>query len=331
VPGKLTVGEWLLGEWLESRQNADISPNTLDTDRTVVESWIVPHVGGILLQRLSARDLDRLYKALRESGGRGGRPLRGKSVRNAHTTLHKALSDAVRREHLVVNPADAVDPPARDDSVERTAWTAAEVRAFLTVAGDDRLHAIWRLALATGLRRGELLGLTWDDIGQGSVHVRRQVLLRPRAVQGARRLFVRSTLKNRRARRVRLDEQTGAELRRWEVQQGAEKLAFGPAWHVDGGLGLERAIVTEADGTVVHPDTLLGRWKRLVKRAGVPAIPLHGARHSYAELALSSGVRLDVVSRTLGHSSSAFAADQYSHDNDEAATGAAEIVGRALR
>jgi integrase len=117
----------------------------------------------------------------------------------------------------------------------------------------------------------------------------------------------------------------------WEVQQGVEKLAFGPAWHVDGGLGLERAIVTEADGTVVHPDTLLGRWKRLVKVAGVPVIPLHGARHSYAELALSSGVRLDVVSRTLGHSSSGFTADQYSHDNDEAATEAAEIVGRALR
>jgi len=106
-----------------------------------------------------------------------------------------------------------------------------------------------------------------------------------------------------------------------------------PSWarHADGGLGLERAIVTEADGTVVHPDTLLGRWKRLVKRAGVPAIPLHGARHSYAELALSSGVRLDVVSRTLGHSTSAFTADQYAHDNEEAAIEAAETVGRALQ
>jgi integrase len=332
APGKLTVGEWLLGEWLESRQNADISPNTLDTDRTVVESWIVPRIGGISLQRLSARDLDRLYKTLRESGGRGGRPLRGKSVRNAHTTLHKALSDAVRRGHLAVNPVDAVDPPARDDSVERTAWTAAEVRVFLDVAAGDRLSAVWRLALTTGLRRGELLGLTWDDTDEQSVHVRRQVLLRPRAVEGTRRLFVRSTLKNRRARRVRLDEQTGAELHRWKATQSAERLAFGPAWKTDGGLGVQADwIVTEADGTVVHPDTLLGRWKRLVRMAGVPAIPLHGARHSYAELALSSGVRLDVVSRTLGHSSSAFTADQYSHDSDEAAADAADRIGAVLR
>ena len=154
---------------------------------------------------------------------------------------------------------------------------------------------------------------------------------RPRAVEGARRLFVRETLKNRRARRVRLDEQTASELRRWRLEQAAERLAFGPPWKTDGGLGVEAAWnVTEADGALVHPDTLLGRWKRLVKMAGVPTIPLHGARHSYAEIALSAGIRLDVVSRTLGHSSSAFTADQYSHDSDAAAAEAAELIARTI-
>lgn len=89
--------------------------------------------------------------------------------------------------------------------------------------------------------------------------------------------------------------------------------------------------MTEADGAVVHPDTLLGRWKRLVRTAGVTEIGLHGARHSYAELALGAGVRLDVVCRTLGHASAAFTADQYAHDNNDAAAEAAEIVGRTLR
>jgi integrase len=177
APAKLTVGGYLHEEWLPSRDNADLSATTRDTDRTVVEAWIVPHIGEIPLQRLSARDLDELYRTLRERGGRGGRPLRGKSVRNVHTTLHKALGDAVRRGHLPVNPVLAVDAPARDDSVERTAWTREEVRAFLEVAAADRLHAVWRLALATGLRRGELLGLTWDDVQDGSIHVRRQVLV----------------------------------------------------------------------------------------------------------------------------------------------------------
>jgi hypothetical protein len=95
--------------------------DTRDVDRTIVEAWILPHIGDVELQELSARDLDRLYRTLRERGGRGGKLLRGKSVRNVHGTLSKALGDAVRREHLVVNPILAVDPPARDDSIERVA------------------------------------------------------------------------------------------------------------------------------------------------------------------------------------------------------------------
>jgi hypothetical protein len=109
TPAKLTLGAYLLGEWLPSRETADLSETTRDTDRTVVEAWLVPWIGEVPLQKLSARDLDRLYRELRARGGRNGRPLRGKSVRNAHVTLHKALHDAVRRGHLLVNVADAVD------------------------------------------------------------------------------------------------------------------------------------------------------------------------------------------------------------------------------
>jgi integrase len=332
-PSELTVADYLLGEWLPSRDNADISATTRDTDRTVVESWIVPHVGDVVLQKLSAQHLDTLYRTLRERGGRGGRPLRGKSVRNAHVTLSKALGDAVRRGHLTVNPILAVDPPARDDSVERTAWTPNEVRRFLETAEADRLAGVWRLALATGLRRAELLGLDWDaiDLDTLSVVVARQVLVRPRAVRGAPRVFIRETTKTRRRRRVRFDAATGAALRRWKAAQAKDRLAFGGAWKMDGGLGLEVPwVVTEPNGYVVNPETLLGRWKRLVTVAGVTLISLHGARHSYAELALSAGVRLDVVSRQLGHASISTTANTYTHDSDAAATEAAEIVGRML-
>ncbi len=202
-PAKLTVAGYLLDEWLPSRETADLSETTRDTDRTVVEAWVVPWIGEVPLQRLSPRDLDRLYRELRTRGGRGGRPLSGKTARNVHVTVHKALHDAVRRGHVLANVADAVDPPAAVDSVERTAWTRDEVRRFLEVAAGDRLHAVWRLAIATGLRRGELSGTTWDDVDEGAVHIRRQVLVRPRTVQGQRRVYVRQTLKNRRARRVR--------------------------------------------------------------------------------------------------------------------------------
>ena len=86
----------------------------------------------------------------------------------------------------------------------------------------------------------------------------------------------------------------------------------------------------EADGAVTHPDTLLRRWKALVKSAGVTPIGLHGGRHTYAELALACGVRLDVVSRQLGHSSIATTGNSYLHDTDGSATGAAEKLGGIL-
>jgi integrase len=325
APSLTTLGDYLLGEWLESRQTADISPNSRDVERTIAEAWIAPYIGGISLQRLRPRDIDGLYRRLRDQ------PLRGKSIRNAHALLSKALSDAVRRGYLASSPMLGVDPPARDDSVERTAWSGDEVRAFLAVAADDRLHGVWRLALMTGLRRGELLGLTWDAVEDLSLTVARQVLLRPRATSGTPRVYVRETTKTRRIRRVRFDEVTGSALRQWKAVQSEDRLAFGPAWRPDGGLGIEAPwIVTEPSGHVVHPDTLLRRWKVLVKAAGVTPIGLHGARHSYAELALAAGIRLDIVSRQLGHASIPTTANIYTHDNDLAAADAATALGRAL-
>jgi integrase len=329
-PSRMTVRQYLIDEWLPARQNADLSEGTRDVEIITVTAWILPHIGDLPLQRLAARDLDRLYATLRASGGRGGRPLRGKSVRNAHAVFTKALGDAVRRGHLLANPAATVDPPARDDSVERSAWTLPQLRTFLEAAGDDRLGGVWRLALATGVRRGELLGLAWSDVDDSSIAVARQVLVRPLAT-GVPRLYVRSTTKSRRPRRVRFDAATATALAAWKARQSKERLAFGPLWKVDGGLGIvAQWIVTEPDGAVVHPDTLLGRWKRLVTAAGVPPIGLHGARHTYAELALRSGARLDVVSRQLGHASISTTADFYLHDNGEAASDAAALMGELM-
>jgi integrase len=205
------------------------------------------------------------------------------------------------------------------------------VRRFLEVSADDRLGAIWRLALATGLRRGELLGLQWDDFEEGAVTVSRQVLVRPRPVHDTPRVYIRETTKSRRRRKVRFDEATAAALRRWRRDQAEERLAFGAAWRTDGRLGVEASwIVTEPNGEVIHPDTLLARWKRLAGTVGVPPIPLHGARHSFAELALGAGVRLDVVSRQLGHASISTTGNIYLHDSEQAAAEAAEKVASVI-
>ena len=152
-------------------------------------------------------------------------------------------------------------------------------------------------------------------------------MLRPRS----RFPYIRETTKTRRARKVRFDAATEAALRRWKVEQAKEQLIFGGAWKDTGGLGVEAPwVVTEPDGVVIHTDTLTRRFRRLARAAGVPEIPLHGLRHSYAELALGAGVRLDVVSRQLGHSSIATTGNIYTHDTDEAAAEAAEKVAGVI-
>jgi integrase len=329
-PQRTTLRAYLVDEWLPSRLTADISENTRDVEQLIVRSWILPHLGDLPLQRITPNDVDRLYRTLRERGGRGGKGLSGKSVRNCHAVLRKALGDAIRRGHILANPVAAVDPPAADDSHERAAWTASETRRFLDVASSDRLAAIWRLLLASGLRRGELIGLSWSDIAEDVVTVRRQMLVRPDPAWNEPRVYLRPTTKNRKARRVRIDGATVTALRRWKAEQNTERLAFGSDWIPDGGVGLADPIVTEPDGRSIHPATLLARWKVLVSRAGVRPIPIHAARHTYGELAISSGVRLDVLSRQLGHSSVAVTGDIYLHDSDEAATDAAAKVGAIL-
>lgn len=162
------------------------------------------------------------------------------------------------------------------------------------------------------------------------VLVRREVLLRPRSVPNARRLYVRETTKTRRRRAVRFDRATAAAVRTWKADQATERLAFGPAWRADGGLGIGASwVVTEPDGAVIHPDTLLGRWKRAVANAGVPEITIQEARHSYAEVALQAGARLDVVQRQLGHASIATTA-RYPHETAAPAADVADLVGTLL-
>jgi integrase len=329
-PERVTVRDYMEGEWLPSRLTADISENTRDVERLIVTSWILPHVGDMPLQKLTPRAIDALYRTLQERGGRGDKGLSGKSCSNAHGVLSKALGDAVRRGHLLANPCAAVDPPAADDTHERQAWNADEARRFLGAASSDRLSAVWRLLLSTGLRRGELLGLSWEDLDDESVTVRRQVLLRPNPAWNDPRVYLRPTTKSRKVRRVGVDPGTVAALRRWKAEQNRERLAFGSDWIIDGGVGLPDPIVTEPDGRIIHPATLLARWKALVTTAGVQPIPLHSARHTFAEIAISSGVRIDVLSRALGHSSVAITGDIYLHGNDEAAREAARKIADAL-
>jgi integrase len=333
APNRLKVAD-VLTEWLRAREaSGKIAPSTLESYAWAVRAWIAPRIGDIPVQKLSPGDLERLYAELRRNGGRGGRPLAAKTVRNVHLVMSKALNDAVRRGHVAMNVASLAESPAGGHRTEREAWTITEARSFLRVAEADRIGAVWRLMLSTGLRRGEGLGLTWDDVDleARSVRVRRQVLLRGKSAATEARLYVRDTTKGRRPRTIRFDEATRDALKTWKAAQSADRLAFGPAWRSDGGLGHEAPwLVTEPNGKVVHPDTLHDRFVRLVKAAGIRRLVLHGTRHSFATIALAAGVRPDVVSRALGHATVGFTLDVYVHPSGEEELAAADVMGAAF-
>ena len=265
---------------------------------------ILEVLGDVGLQKLTATDWHRLDDVMI------GRRLSGKYRRNVRASLRKALSDAEKLGYVLRNVIALTEPPSIDDSMRREAFTIDEVRALLAV--DDRLHTIWRLFFEAGARRGEITGLTDDDVDGSRIAIRRQVLVHPSRTWDQDRVYVRQATKSRRDRVVVVNDGMADELRRWKAQRARERLAFGPAYQ-DGGW-----ICAEPDGSRIAPDTMSSRSAALERRAGVPLRGLHAYRHTHATLALAAGTRLDVVSRQLGHSSIAITADVYGHPDDKA-------------
>jgi integrase len=304
-PSRLTLGAFLTEQWLPTVRAA-IRPTTWTTYRIYAEAHVLPPLGHVPLQALTAAHLNRLYADLAEHGRRDGRGgLKPKSVRHVHVLLHKALSDAVRWGLVARNVADAADPP-RAPRQERAVWSAEELRTFLGVTSGHRLAAMWLLFATTGMRRSELLGLPWRavdlDASPGRLAVVQAVV-----VVNRQPVMVAEAKTATSLRQLAIDPHTVAALKAHRLRQLEERLAWGPAW-TDTGL-----VFTREDGQVLHPEHVTKRFARLVRDAGLPPITLHGVRHSYATAALAAGEPLKVVSERLGHASTSITANLYQH------------------
>jgi integrase len=304
-PSRLTLGAFLTEQWLPTVR-ATVRPNTWATYRIYAEAHVLPALGNVPLQALTAGHLNRLYIDLARHGRRDGRGgLKPKSVRHVHVLLHKALSDAVRWGHVIRNIADAADPP-RVPRQARGVWSAEELRTFLASTREDRLAAMWLLFATTGMRRSELLGLPWRAVDLEAPPARLAVV-QAVVVVDKQPVVVAEAKTASSHRQLALDPFTAAALRAHRVRQLEERLAWGPAW-VDTGL-----VFTREDGQVLHPEHVTKRFARLVRDASLPPITLHGVRHSYATTALAAGEPLKVVSERLGHASTSITANLYQH------------------
>ena len=310
--------EYLTKEWLPAIEHT-IRPTTYRSYVAHVECHILPALGSVQLQKLSPAQINALYAKLGRSGKRNGQGLTALSVRHVHAVLHRALKDAVRWGELARNPADLADPPrVAAHGHELRTWSAEQLAAFLNSRRDDRLYALWHTLAMTGLRRGEALGLRWEDVDleAGRLAVRRAL------VPSGREVLVSEPKTARGRRVVALDPETVAVLkgqaaRQLEVQQACT------AW-TDTGL-----VFTGEDGEPLHPEVVSRCFRKAVKEAMLPVIRLHDLRHTHATLALRAGIHPKVVSERLGHATVAITLDTYSprHPGDAGRGGGAGSRG----
>jgi integrase len=300
-PSGVALGDYLRKEWLPSLEAQDLSPNTVTVYTTQVEQRIAPKIGDVPLQRLTARHVTALAVHLATKDGPRGHTLSPATRRQALSVLSMALNAAVRAGYLRANPAIGVKRP-KVSAKEMSSWSAEELAKFLTSTRHDRLYPLWRFLSHTGFRKGEALGLRWEDLDlvAGTVTLRRQ-----RTKAGSFKVCERR-LKAGNPRTIDLDPGTVAALRSWKAKQNRERLEWGKAWTATG------HVFTREDGQPWHPDLVYDKFVKACTAAEVPQIRVHDLRHTVASLAIPAGVPLKVIQERFGHSSRTMT-DLYSH------------------
>lgn len=277
--------------WLEDSAKPTIRASTYDTYEAAIRLHINTRIGGTQLRKLTPGHITGLLADLERNG------------KSLHTrvrvfaVLHRAFDQAVKWGLMPRNICDAVDKPKAPRS-EVTAWNEVEAATFLKEAEGNRLHALYVLALTTGLRQGEMLGLKWGDIDlkEGSLSVRRTLLER----KGKHAFGEPKTAKGR--RKVDLPKMAVEALKQHRVKMMAE------------GHRASQLVFCDTEGNPLRKSNLTRRsFQKLMEDAEVPRIRFHDLRHTAATLLLSQGVHPKVVQERLGHSQISVTLDTYSH------------------
>ena len=354
-PSKLTLGEYLRKMWLPSLEAGVIRRTTLVSYRVHVENHLTPRLGTTTLQNLNRQVIGAHYAWLAKEGrtprrkpkeekpaevkldanGNPKRPRKTRSdkkvkpvpvvntalspttVRRVHATLHRALRDAVRDNLLPRNPADNVEfPKAVRQDPKLAAWDSDQLEAFLESTEGDRLRPLWTLYANTGCRRGELLGLTWDnvDLKAGTIEICRAL------VPVGYTVVVSEPKTDAGYRTIKIPAWVGAVLKRHKADQRAEQMAHRDVWGKDrpaevDGLNL---VFTNEVGRELHPDRVSKLFEAAVTKSKQPKISLHGLRHTHGTIMCNElGVPVAVVSKRLGHSKTSMTYDFYVHGTSE--------------
>jgi integrase len=318
-PGKITLGEWLT-TWLEEARHV-CSGKTHERYTEIVNKHLVPALGAIALAKLAPVHLQKYYSDALASGRRDGKGgLSAQTVRHHDRVLNVALKRARALRLIATNPVEDVSPP-KVERKELQVLDTDETAKLLGAARTTRSYVPIALALATGLRRGELLALRWSDVDleAGSLRVVQSL------EQTDEGLRFKAPKTKRSRRTIALPAAAVELLQRHKAEQAKERLALGIGKNT-GGL-----VFTQISGEPVKPDAFTKEFGRLVKRAGVQPITFHGLRHTHITNLLQVGVHPKVASERAGHASVAITLDVYSHVTAGMQEDAAARIDAGLR
>lgn len=300
-PQRMTVGQWL--DIWQQDYLGNVKASTAYLYGEQVKLYLKPTIGSVELAALSGRTVQGLYNSLGKN--RDEKPgLSPKSIKNVHGILHKSLQQAVALGYIPFNPTDACTLP-RIERKEILPLDEPQIAAFLEAIKGHRHELLYKIALFTGMREGELLGLGWDcvDFRREVIIIKRQ--LRKEQKKGGQ--YYLASPKNGKTRTIAPAHCVMEFLRLQQMKQAEQRLSAGAQW-VDTGM-----VFTNAFGNYLSYRTVYDCFKRIVKSIGIPSARFHDLRHTFAVMSLSAGDDPKTVQENLGHHSAAFTLDVYGH------------------
>jgi integrase len=305
---KTTLEEYLI-DWLTGEKTV-MRKSTWDHYQQLIQTYIIPNIGKAILRDLRTERIQKFYTSLVNQ--KVGVP----TIQKIHKLLRSSLGNAAKTGMIVRNPVSYARPPS-DPVSEMKILDESQVIHFLVSIIGHRWEALFHLAITTGMRRGELLGLRWDDLDwiKQTIKVERQI-------NGPVKIDVKfQPLKTKFSRRtIVLGEKTIQVLRDHYEREQVKRIAAGKKW-VENGL-----IFTNSRGGPICANHMIKVFQELLEASGLPKIRFHDLRHTAASLMLNNGIPTIVVSRRLGHSKASTTLDVYGHLIESMQNEAAELM-----
>lgn len=310
-PSKLTFGNWLK-IWLDE-YCVSIKPRTKSLYENCIEYRIKPFLGSVKLQKLKPAMIQKFYNDALNGKQDNKKAISPKTVKNLHGIVHKALQQAVEIGYIKLNPA-AVCVLPKVQKAKINPMDEQQTKLFIKAIANEPLRRLFLVALFTGMREGEVIGLTWDnvDLKNGTIYITQQL----QRHDGEYKLM---PPKNSKSRLIVPAPYIMDILKEEQTAQKENRLKAGPLWENKNGFVFTNAIGGHYSQQYVHK-----KFKNVVQSIEMPGLRLHDLRHTYAVAAIRAGDDIKTVSENLGHASVAFTLDIYGHVTDEMRQSSAE-------